>query len=197
MTLKPVLLAVPLILFAAGCSQEATPPEAQQAASEAAPASSASPAPTSGPAPTSAPAAGPDLALEGFAGLAIGAPVPAGSDFALRGAQASDTCLIYTSAEYPGLYAIVEDGNVRRITVARDSRVRLVEGIGVGSTEQDVLAAFPGFVSSPHKYVEAPAKYLQQPGNDPRLRFEIGENGRVTAMHVGTRPQLEYVEGCA
>ena len=32
---------------------------------------------------------------------------------------------------------------------------------------------------------------------DPRLRFEIGQDDRVQAIHVGRMPQLAYVEGCA
>lgn len=139
------------------------------------------------------------LALEGLGDLVIGKPVPAGSRFAERGAQIEGACRTVSSPDYPGVYAIVEGngGPVRRITVSQRSDVKLVENVGVGSTEQEVLAAFPGFRSSPHKYVAAPGKYLTQPGDDPRLRFELGENGRVTSVHVGLMPQLSYVEGCA
>lgn len=193
MTTMRLLFAAPLALAIAACSQEPAPADPVDADVADAPAAATPPS----PADNSSPASKPVLALEGFGDLAIGEPVPAGSDFAMTGAQASDTCLVYTSPTYPGVYAIVEDGNVRRVTVGRDSDIELVEGIGVGATEKEVLAAFPGFVSSPHEYVAPPAKYLQQPGNDPRLRFEIGEDGRVTDMHVGVRPQLEYVEGCA
>ena len=187
------LSALSAIALLAACSSE-TAPVAESPSPEAS-ASTAAPAPD--PALTGTPAANPVLTLEGFGDLVIGKPVPAGSSFAKRGAQASDLCLIYSSPEYPGVYAIVEEGAVRRVTVQRDSTVKLVEGIGVDATEKDVLAAFPGFVASPHTYVEAPAKYLQQPGSDPRLRFEIDEKGLVSAIHTGTRPQLEYVEGCA
>lgn len=137
------------------------------------------------------------LALEGLGDLVVGKPVPAGSSFAERGAQVNDTCRTISSSRYPGVYAIVENGQVRRITVGERSDVKLVEGIGVGTSEKDLLAAFPGFRSTAHKYVEAPAKYLDQPGNDPRLRFEIGQNGRVSLIHVGLMPQLGYVEGCS
>lgn len=185
------LSALSAITLLAACSSEAPPaspsPEVSASTGVAAP----------DPALTGTPAANPVLTLEGFDDLVIGKPVPAGSSFARRGAQASDLCLIYSSPEYPGVYAIVEDGAVRRVTVQRDSTVKLVEGIGVDAIEKDVLSAFPGFVASPHTYVEAPAKYVQQPGSDPRLRFEIDEKGRVSAMHAGLRPQLEYVEGCA
>ena len=139
------------------------------------------------------------LALEGLGDLVVGEPAPNGSSFAERGAQIGDECRTISSPAYPGVYAITagEGGPVRRITVGERSEVTLVEGIGVGATEQDVLAAFPGFRAAPHKYSAAPAKYLTQPGNDPRLRFEIGEAGRVSLIHVGLMPELGYVEGCA
>lgn len=139
------------------------------------------------------------LALEGLGDLVVGRPVPAGSSFAERGAQIGDQCRTISSPDYPGVYAITEGkgGAVKRITVGTNSDVKLVEGVGVGATEKDVLAAFPSFRSSPHKYVAAPGKYLTQPGNDPRLRFEIDDKGRVSLIHVGMNPELSYVEGCA
>lgn len=149
--------------------------------------------------PASATAAGGSvLALEGLGDLAIGKPVPAGTSFTGGGeSMPGSDCTTLTSRDYPGVYALVEGGVVRRLTVARDSQVRLVEGIGVGSTEREVLAAFPGFRATPHKYIGGKGKYLTQPGDDPRLRFEIGEDGKVTGIHVGMNPQLGYVEGCA
>ncbi|WP_446653030.1 hypothetical protein [Blastomonas sp.] len=137
------------------------------------------------------------LTLEGYGGLKIGEPVPAGSDWAARGAQVSDACLTITSPGWPGAYAIVEENRVRRITVDDESSARLIEGIGPGSTEAQVRAAFPTFRASPHKYVDAPAKYLTQPGSDARLRFEIDADGKVSFVHIGMMPTLEYVEGCA
>lgn len=167
------------------------------AAREALPTASEAASPSPPPSATATPLPANTLRLEGLGDLTIGKPVPKGSDFAMRGAQASDTCLIYTSPEYPDAYAIVEDGQVRRITVARGSKVKLVEGIGPGDSEARVLRDFPSFRASAHEYVEAPAKYLTQPGNDPRMRFEIGADRKVDAIHVGLMPQLTYSEGCA
>lgn len=168
----------------------AADPVATQAAAAAAPTATATA--SSSPMPANV------LALEGLGDLAVGRPVPAGSSFAERGAQISDTCRTVSSPDYPGVYAITEgDGEVRRISVGQRSTVKLIEGIGVGATEAEVLRAFPGFEARPHMYVDAPAKYLTQPGDDPRLRFEIGNDGRVTQIHVGLMPQLGYVEGCA
>lgn len=140
------------------------------------------------------------LRLEGLDDLEIGRPVPKGSAWAEHGAQESEGCRTLSSPDFPGAYAIVQDGAVRRISVGQRSGLKLIEGIGVGSSEKDVLAAFPGFRSEPHKYVEAPGKYLTAPnaaGGDVALRFEIGLDRKVTMMHVGTMPVLGYVEGCS
>lgn len=88
-------------------------------------------------------------------------------------------------------------GLIRRITVSDGSQAMLVRGIGPGATEAQVRKAFPSFVAEPRKYVDAPVKYLTQPGSDPRLRFEIDEKGKVSLVHVGMMPTLAYVEGCA
>lgn len=143
------------------------------------------------------------LTLNGLGMVTIGEPVPADSSFALRGAQASETCLVYTSPDYDGVYAIVEDGAVRRITVGEGSEgegsgVTFVEGVGVGSTRADVDAAFPGFREAPAEYVEG-GKDLIAPGadsGDPAVRLEMSPEGTVSVMHVGTMPVLGYVEGC-
>ena len=76
------------------------------------------------------------LALEGLGALKIGEPVPKDSDWASRGAQESDACTSVTSPDYPGVYAIVEQGKVRRITVGQRSDVKLIEGIGVGASDR-------------------------------------------------------------
>ena len=146
------------------------------------------------------PAASTALTLEGLGALRIGQAVPAGSGWAERGAQISDECRTVSSPDFPGVYAIVEAGRVRRITVGERSDVKLVEGIGTGASEAEVRAAFPGFRESGHAYVDRPAKYLTAPnaaGGDVALRFEIGADARVSLVHVGTMPVLGYVEGCA
>lgn len=140
------------------------------------------------------------LRLEGLGDLRIGLPVPAGSKWTERGAQASDACRTISSPDYPGVYAIIEQGKVRRITAGQHSAVRLIENMGVGSTEKEVIEAFPGFRVEPHKYAASPAKYLTAPNagsGDSALRFEIGANGKVSLIHVGMMPVLGYVEGCA
>lgn len=196
-------LAAALALCLAACSSEPTDaPDAAPAANESAPSAAAAPSPAAPPAaPADAPAAANVLTLEGLGGLRIGDAVPAGGSWAERGAQIPDSnCRTISSPDFPGVYAIVEEGKVRRVTVGERSDVKLIEGIGTGASEAEVRAAFPGFRETPHKYVEAPAKYLTAPNagsGDPALRFEIGADRRVSLIHVGTEPVLGYVEGCA
>ncbi len=160
---------------------------------------------TATPSPTAAASIAPVdsrnvITLAGLGALKVGQAVPADSGWAERGAQASDTCRTVTSPDVPGVYAIVEGGKVRRISAGQRSEVKLVEGIGAGASEAEVNAAFPGFRSEPHKYVEAPARYLTAPNaasGEPALRFEIGADGKVSIFHLGTMPQLGYVEGCS
>ncbi|MBO9518278.1 MAG: hypothetical protein J7493_09440 [Porphyrobacter sp.] len=188
------LLASLAVLSACSPQTEPTPD-----ASDATPAT-ASQATAGTPVVSASPAASArTLTLEGLGDLRIGQPVPAGSTWAESEGQASDTCRTINSPDYPGVYAIVEEGKVRRITVGQRSDVKLAEGIGVGATEKEAISWFP-FPATPHVYEEAPAKYLTAPNarsGDPALRLEIGQDGRVSLIHVGTAPTLEYVEGCA
>lgn len=202
--MKPLLAATALALTLAACSQApGTGPDTAPStdATIVSPSTEAAP-PTPAASATAARASGAAsvLALEGLGDLRLGQAVPADSRWTSRGAQASDACATVTSPDYPGVYAIVESGQVRRITLGQRSSVKLAEGIGVGATEAQVRADFAGFRATPHKYVAAPGKYLTAPGGsatDPALRFEIDAAGKVSAIHVGLMPQLEYVEGCS
>lgn len=189
--------AVAITLAMAACSPAPnTPAEPAPVPPPSAPVTPA-PTPTPPPMPT---AASKVLGLEGLGDLRIGQPIPTGSAWASRGAQASDSCTTVSSPDYPGAYAIVTDGRVQRITLGQRSDVKLAEGIGVGDSEADVKTWFAGFREEPHKYVAAPAKYLTAPNaasGDRALRFEIGADGKVTLIHIGIAPVLNYVEGCS
>lgn len=193
--LSPSVLA---LAFLAGCSSGASEQNVARAP-ENVTQNSVAPSPSASPAPTPT-ASAKVLRLEGLDDLKIGAPVPKGSSWATRGAQESDACRTVSSPDYPGVYAIVTGGKVRRITVGQRSDVKLVEGVGVGASEPDVQKWFAGFRAEPHKYEARPAKYLTAPNaasGDPALRFEIDANGKVSMIHIGTMPELAYVEGCA
>lgn len=180
---KSLVFAALAVTLAACSPDPQTPPEQP----------AAPPAPPAAAAPTPANV----LGLEGLGNLRLGLAPP--GIWAEQGAQISDACRTVTSPDYPGVYAIVEDGKVQRITVGQRSDVKLAEGIGVGAGEADVRQRFVGFREESHKYVDAPAKYLTAPNADsgePALRFEFGQDGKVSLIHVGLMPVLAYVEGC-
>lgn len=139
------------------------------------------------------------VTVEGLDSLMIGHPVPQQSEWEVRGAPVDQGCTTARSADVPGVYAILEDGKVRRITIGEGSKVKLAEGIGVGSREGQLKAKFPSFREEPHKYEEAPAKYIGSHDLKPGAsgwRFEIASTGKVSRIHVGQMPVLAYVEGC-
>jgi hypothetical protein len=196
--MKQTLSLVPLALLAACSSQSSSDPEpvADETVSVT-PATPMAPEKTA-PAIDPAPSAN-TLTLAGLGDLRIGHAVPADSRWAEEGAQASDVCRVIASPDYPAAYAIVEANKVRRISISQGSKVKLAEGIGPGASEAEVKKLFP-FPATPHKYVDAPAKYLTAPNadsGDAALRFEISSDGNVSQIHVGTMPVLGYVEACS
>ena len=123
--MKLLFAATALALTLAACSQapEAAPDTAQSTAAPTSSASEETKPPTSIASPTTAPptSAVTNLTLKGLGDLKLGQAVPAGSRWAERGGQASDTCRTASSPDYPGVYAIVESGKVRRVTVGQRS----------------------------------------------------------------------------
>jgi hypothetical protein len=153
-----------------------------------------------GPAP-----AAPVLQPAGYDTIRIGAPPSEGDGYALTDdGSYEDSCRIFSSDRLANFYAIVEDGRVMRLTAFHRpetgaSPVRTDRGIGAGSTEAEVRAAYSPLREQAHHYVEAPAKDLFFGGTEtePGLRFEIGLDGKVSALHAGLMPVLAYVEGCS
>jgi hypothetical protein len=196
--MKQTLTLIPLAILAA-CSSQSSPdtdPTTDETVSVT-PATPMAPEKTA-PVPDPAPSAN-TLTLAGLGNLRIGEKVPATSSWGVRGAVVSDSCLVLSSPDYPDAYAIVEGDKVRRISISEGSKVKLAEGIGPGASEAAVKKLFP-FPATPHKYVDAPAKYLTAPNaasGESALRFEIGDDGMVSVIHVGTMPVLGYVEACS
>jgi hypothetical protein len=73
---------------------------------------------------------------------------------------------------------------------------RTAAGIGLGSTESEVLAAYPSAEVSAHTYLEY-GHYVDVYGPDrtTAIRFDT-DRGVVVRVAVGRVPQVLYVEGC-
>lgn len=187
------LSALPLVLMLGACSSPDPAPRADSAVLATTPSAGTASAQATNTATSNT------LRLDGLGDLRIGQPVPAGSTWAERGAQASDVCRTVSSPQYPGAYAIVIDNTVQRITLGQRSSLTF-DGLGIGATEQAVSARFPALTPDLHKYESPPAKYLTSPDaslSSAGVRFEIGADGKVKLIHVGLMPVLAYVEGCA
>ena len=146
----------------------------------------------------------PVLTAFGYDTIRLGASPAEPSEYALADdGSYQDRCRIFLTDRVPGLAVMVENGKITRLSAsaraAGASKVRTDRGIGVGSMEAEVRAAYAPLREEPHKYVAAPAKDLFFGGSEdvPGLRFEIGPDGRVIEVHAGRMPALGYVEGCS
>lgn len=98
-----------------------------------------------------------------------------------------------------GVTVLGGDGRVRRIDISAPSRIRTDAGIGIGSSESEVKAAYPGEIEvQPHEYDPDGHYLVYRPAdtNDRMMIFET--DGRsVTTFRVGDDEFTPYVEGCA
>lgn len=201
----------------ASCGAPASAPDEGNAQAPVAQARTIPAAPTPAlPDPPAEPAASGALVLtpDGLGPLRIGmtlAEVTAASgpdaDPQAVGGADPEQCDQFRPARAPqGVLAMMENGRLTRISLIRNSPVKTDRGVGLGSTGAAVEAAYEGAaVASPHKYSDAPARYLThwsrkaQPDRtsptDRGIVFEVDEKGIVALVHAGG-PSIQYVEGC-
>jgi len=96
-----------------------------------------------------------------------------------------------------GVRIMVIDGKIlARVEVAK-AGVLTREGVGVGSTEAQVLARYRGKIrTKPHQY-DPKGHYLAYfaEGSGRGIVFET-DGKRVVMVRAGRRPEVEYIEGC-
>lgn len=112
-----------------------------------------------------------------------------------------DRCasVAYTTIDGQQLLLMFEGSRVTSVYAGGAApSVRTPEGVGVGSTDAEVRAAYPTATEEPAKYDDPPAHNLifWRAPNESGLRFEIGSDSKVTAINAGG-PSILYVEGCA
>jgi hypothetical protein len=95
---------------------------------------------------------------------------------------------------YPGIQFMVEEGVVTRADA--ESTIPNSVGVSVGMTLSAVKSLHPSVQIEPHKYDDE-GHYLVLLTSDGRYAFVFEEGeGKVTDVRAGTRPSVEYVEGC-
>ena len=156
--------------------------------------------------PDSAAAIGPDGWGRLRIGMTRGEVVAAGGEDAnpnAVGGPNPDECDQFRPARTPrGLLVMLENGILTRISLSDGTGIRTAADIGVGDPASAVMAAHGAdAITTPHKYQEAPARYIavwRTAPSAPDARgivYEIGGDDRVMHIHAGG-PSIEYVEGC-
>ncbi|HYC51244.1 MAG TPA: hypothetical protein VEB19_09080, partial [Gemmatimonadaceae bacterium] len=103
-----------------------------------------------------------------------------------------------------GLLVMVERDTLTRISLSRNPGVATDARLHVGDSAAAVLRHYGSrAVESPHKYQDAPARYItiwtrgRPPASSARgIVYEIGGDNRVMHIHAGG-PSIQYVEGCS
>lgn len=202
-----ILFATPMLL--AACQQPGPDP---------APGPSPTPTPaavaTSSPLPsaTATPAAAPALTADGWGAMRIGmtrreleAAFGPDADPEAVGGPDPESCDQFRPVRAPkGLVVMVEDGRLTRVSLVEGATLRTDRGLGLGATAAEVRAAHGAALAvEPHEYVPPPGENLTHwarggaADRDARgVRYEIGADGRVSAVHAGGR-SIGYAEGCA
>ncbi len=185
--------ALLLALALAACGQSA--PQAPRAEATVAPTNPAAPPPML------------TMSAEAFGPVRIGMTVAEASaalgrplivDAGLEDSVECQTFRVEGDPRENEVYYMARNGRISRVTDEGAPDARTAQGLGLGSTDAQIRAAFPNARTEPAPYDEAPAHDLvvwARP-NTRGFRFEMNTQGVATALHVGDDSIL-YIEGCA
>lgn len=130
---------------------------------------------------------------------------------AVGGANPEECDLFHPAQTPDGVLVMIQNGVLTRISATRASALDTDRGFGIGDSAEAIKQAYGADAQvSPHAYQDAPAEYITVWTNGAPadatayvedeaargVRYEIGGEATVTAIHVGG-PSIQYVEGCA
>ncbi len=107
-----------------------------------------------------------------------------------------DDCAYYVADGAPqGVRFMVIDDTVVRVDIDTPA-VRTRSGLGVGTSEAEILRAFPTASVTPHEYTDGHYVTITDSATGNKVVFET-DGATVTTYRAGRAPEVEYVEGCA
>jgi hypothetical protein len=128
---------------------------------------------------------------------AVGLPARTDGDVASQG------CFYYKfQGGAPGLSMMVIGDRIVRVDIGQGSKITTRSGAGIGSTEDQIKALYPGQIEvTPHPYVKG-GHYLtfvpkSVADSKYRIIFETDTRGKVTEFRAGQIPEVGAIEGCA
>jgi hypothetical protein len=145
------------------------------------------------------------LSLDGIGPVRVGmtitqAEVSARMTMTVRTSVEPSCAIGYFAAGPPNLSFIIIDGVVR-VARVEGPPLRTKSGIGVGSTEAEVFAAYPGQIASArHQYDPAGhyLDYLPRDEKDQAYRLRFATNGStVEYIQAGFTEEVQLVETCS
>ncbi|MEM7064012.1 MAG: hypothetical protein AAF572_12720 [Cyanobacteria bacterium P01_B01_bin.77] len=105
------------------------------------------------------------------------------------------------TAPIDGIGLMVVNDQVIRIDIWPDSSVKTVSGLGIGSTFEEIKAAYDAEVEvTPHPYTRGSYLTLTPDASGSNLYslvFETDESGRVAQFRAGQLPAVTWTEGCS
>ena len=144
------------------------------------------------------------LRRDGIGGVTVGmavkeAEAAAGQRFVLDG-EVWGGCryAVPQSRDRTVLFMFV-DGVMSRVDVGLGGKTRTSEGIGIGSTEQQVMDAYPGMIIvEPDFYNPSSGHYLHlKPDDNGHSMNFVTDGVLVTSFYSGFETAVIRVEGCA
>lgn len=145
------------------------------------------------------------LSPSGFASVEIGmsvgdASTASGMDLLPLRALAEDElgCYYVTPGGTPdSIFFMVVKAQIVRIDIDGPD-ILTVEGVGIGSTEAEVLVAYPDqVITTSHPYTGPEGHYLTvEYENDLAIIFET-DGEKVTGYRAGRDPAIRWIEGCS
>lgn len=110
------------------------------------------------------------------------------------------TCFyIAPKGDFKGVSYMIYKAAVARIDVigwASTAKIKLPNGVGIGSSKDSVLSIYKDVIISQHKYTGK--EYLEvRLGANKGVRFETSQKDIVYSFSIGQYPQLLLSEGCS